>query len=89
MLQEILEVKRAKSRVFQVLLLQNNASQDVEVQEAEEVDFLSVQDHLARGGSVFITSKNRQKIKLPEEKERVPRNKNKMRTVTVTYFSHV
>lgn len=85
----ILESNKAKSRVFQVMLLHNDASQDVEVQEADEVDFLSVQSHLKQGGSVFITSKNSQKIKMPEERKKVSRNKNKMRTVTVTYFSHV
>jgi hypothetical protein len=52
-----------KPRVFQVLLL-DNSSQDVEIQEAEQVDFLRVEKHLAHGGSVFITSKNSQKIPL-------------------------
>ena len=59
MLQKIFDVKKEKARVFQVLLLHNDASQDVEVQETEEVDFFNIQDHLERGGSVFITSKNR------------------------------
>ena len=52
-----------KSRVFQVVLL-DNSSQDVEIQEAKQVDFLRVEEHLAHGGSVFITSKNSQKIPL-------------------------
>jgi hypothetical protein len=52
-----------KPRVFQVLLL-DNSSHDVEIQEAEQVDFLRVEEHLAHGGAVFITSKNSQKIPL-------------------------
>jgi hypothetical protein len=89
MLKEILEVKREKARVFQVLLLNNDASQDVELQEAEEVDFLRVQDHLKQGGSVFITSKNSQKLKVPMEKERIYRNTNEMKTITAFYFDHI
>lgn len=88
-MQEILEVKRVKSRVFQVLLLHNDASQDVELQEAEEVDFSRVQEHLKKGGTVFITSKNSQKIKMPMEKEKVYRNTNKMKTITTFYFDHI
>jgi len=88
-LQEILEVKRAKSRVFQVLLLHNDASQDVELQEAEEVDFPRVQEHLKKGGAVFITSKNSQKLKTPLEKEKVHRNTNKKRIVTTFYFDRI
>jgi hypothetical protein len=60
----VVEKKRRQS-VFQVLLLANNQTQDVEVQEAEQVDFNQVQAHLKSGGSVFITSKNSQKIKKP------------------------
>ena len=48
--------------MFQVLLLDNDANQDVEVQEAEQVDFCQVKEHLQNGGSVFITSKEAQKI---------------------------
>jgi hypothetical protein len=88
MLKEMLEVKgREKPRVFQVLLLRNDASQEVEVQEAEEVDFLRVQEHLKRGGSVFITSKNSQKLYVPEEKKKAHRNTNELKTVAF-YFDH-
>jgi hypothetical protein len=89
MLKEILEVKRQKAHVFQVLLLHNDASQEVELQEAEEVDFLRVQDHLKQGGSVFITSKNSQKLNMPKKKEKVYRNTKKMKTVTAFYFDHI
>lgn len=53
--------KTGRSSLFQVLLLDNN-SQNVEVQETEQVDFCTVKHHLQNGGSVFITSKNKQKI---------------------------
>jgi len=53
--------RKIKPSIFQVLLL-NNKSQDVEVQESEQVDFSQVKEHLKNGGSVFITSKNTQKI---------------------------
>jgi len=90
MLKEMLEVKgREKPRVFQVLLLRNDASQEVEVQEAEEVDFLRVQEHLKQGGSVFIASKNSQKLNVPKEKKKAYRNTNKMKTVTTFYFDHL
>jgi hypothetical protein len=54
-----------KAPVFQVLLLDNDASDDVEVQEAEQVNFFQVKEHLKNGGSVFITSKDSQKIAYP------------------------
>jgi len=77
MLQEILEVKKEKVPVFQVLLLHNDASQDVEVQEADEVDFFRVQDHLERGGSVFITSKNSQKLKCLRKRGKFTRTRTR------------
>jgi hypothetical protein len=58
--------KKTKSPVFQVLLLDNDSSQDVEVQEAQEVNFFQVKEHLKNGGSVFITSKNPQKQTYPK-----------------------
>ena len=76
-------VKNGKAPLFQVMLLGNGSSQDVEVQEAEQVDFERVQEHLAQGGSVFITSKNSQKIAPPKGKQ--PR-KNKIVTKKVTAF---
>lgn len=83
MLKEMLEVKKEKPRVFQVLLLRNDASREVEVQEAEEVDFLRVQEHLKLGGSVFITSKNSQKLYVPEEKKKAHHNTNELKTITL------
>ncbi len=53
--------KKVKTTMFQVLLLNNDAAEDVEVQEAEQVNFVQVKEHLKNGGSVFITSKDSQK----------------------------
>jgi hypothetical protein len=58
--------KPSKQSLFQVLLLDNSQSQDVEVQEAEQVDFGIVKEHLRNGGSVFITSKDTQKMVCPK-----------------------
>jgi hypothetical protein len=60
--------KRTKPSVFQVLLLDRDDSADVEVQEAKEVDFFQVKEHLKNGGSVFITSKGSEKISYPKIK---------------------
>jgi hypothetical protein len=58
-----------KERVsFQVLLLNNDADEDVAVREAEDINFFQVKEHLRTGGSVFITSKNQQKILYPKGK---------------------
>ena len=61
-MKDYIATKEAKTPMFQVLLLNNDASDDVEVQEAYQVDFFEVRKHLKNGGSVFITSKNSQKL---------------------------
>jgi hypothetical protein len=86
MLKSLVMVKKEKARVFQVLLLDNDANEDVEVQESKNVDFARVEKHLAQGGSVFITSKNSQKLAMPRDK--TERNKNKKK-VKGFYFNHV
>ena len=58
--------KRVRPSIYQVLLLDNDASLDVEIQEAQQVDFSQVKEHLKHGGSVFITSKNSQKLQFPK-----------------------
>jgi hypothetical protein len=89
-LRELLDVKSEKSQTFQVMLLKNDASQEVEVHEAEKIDFLRVHDHLKHGGSVFITSKCSQKLTMPTFKNvREPRKRKPKRTVTAFYFNHV
>lgn len=69
--------KKTKNPIFQVLLLDNDASDDVEVQEAVQVDFLQVKEHLRNGGSVFITSKDSQKQLYPRTKAQLNYNKSR------------
>ena len=69
--------KKTKTPVFQVLLLDKNASQDVEVQEATQVNFLKVKEHLRNGGSVFITSKGSQKLSYPKAKAQQNYNRSR------------
>ncbi len=64
----LLESKKSKASVFQVLLLDKNDSDDVKVQESNQVDFYQVKEHLKNGGSVFITSKGSQKLKYARSK---------------------
>jgi len=61
-LSNLISNKKTKTTLFQVLLLDNDKSEDVEVQEAKQVNFLQVKQHLKNGGSVFITSKQSQKL---------------------------
>lgn len=67
--------KRTKPSVFQVLLLDND--EDVEVQEAKQVDFFQVKEHLKNGGSVFITSKGSQKLAYPKAKAQQKYNRSR------------
>lgn len=88
MLRELIETKNEKTPTFQVMLLRNDASKNVEVHEEREVDFSRIREHLQRGGSVFITSKPSQKITHPLQEERAQR-RQALRTVTAFYFNHV
>ncbi|HMK94630.1 MAG TPA: hypothetical protein VK536_04425 [Candidatus Limnocylindrales bacterium] len=67
---------KARAR-FQVLLLDNDGSEDVEVQEAGHVDFLQVKKHLKNGGSVFITTKDTQKQLYPKAKAQLNYSKSR------------
>ena len=67
-MKDYIATKEAKTPMFQILLLNNDASDDVEVQEADQVDFFQVKKHLKNGGSVFITSKDSQKQLHPKQK---------------------
>jgi hypothetical protein len=82
MLREMLEIKKAKPK-FQVLFLRNDSSQEVEVQDVKQVDFLTIQEHLEQGESIFITSKPSQKLNAPKHKGKAPRN---MKTRIATAF---
>ena len=84
MLREMLKAEKSNPRrQFQILFLRNDASQEVEVQEVKHVDFFTLQERLEHGESVFITSKNAQKIKAPRPKSTAPRN---MKTKLATAF---
>jgi hypothetical protein len=67
--------KKTNPSVFQVLLIDNDASDYVEVQEAMQIDFCQVSEHLKNGGSVFITSKDSQKVVYPKVHARSNYNK--------------
>ncbi len=87
MLRETLDMKKkGNSKVFQVLLLNNDRSQEVEVQDTEQVDFFQIEKHLKQGGSVFITSKCSQKITPPRKKRN--RENCDFRTVSAVYFEN-
>ncbi len=87
MLSKMLELKKATPREFQVLFLRNDPSQEVEVHEVNNVDFLTVQEHLEHGESVFITSKTSQKVNSPKHKNNVSRSV-KTRLATAFRFDH-
>jgi hypothetical protein len=87
MLKNLIEAKKEKPLLFQVVLLNNDSSQNVVVQEARQVDFQRVREHLKLGDSVFITSKGSQKLNLPKVRTEC-RNKNHA-GVAALYFSHV
>jgi hypothetical protein len=73
MLKSLITIREGKPRMFQVLLLDNDESEDVKVEEAEHVDFERIEEHLAHGGSVFITSKRSQKIMASRNKKETPK----------------
>jgi hypothetical protein len=73
----LLESKKSKPSVFQVLLLDNGDSDDVEVQEAKQVDFYQVKEHLKNGGSVFITSTGSQKLNFSKAKAQLNYSKSR------------
>ena len=89
-LREMEQIENEKARKFQVMLLCNDASKNVEVHEAKEIDYSTIQTHLQRGGSVFITSKPSQKLPLATFQQKRARQKRRaLRTVTAFYFNHV
>jgi len=90
MLRELMQPKNEKTCTFQTMLLKNDPSREVEVHETLEVDFGKIQEHLMRGGSVFITSKPSQKLLMPTlPTKRAPRKRKAVGTVTALYFDHV
>jgi|WetSurMetagenome_2_1015567.scaffolds.fasta_scaffold1070394_1 hypothetical protein len=76
MLGEAVKIERNQSNKFQVMLLRND-SQDVEVHNVYQVDYLTIQKHLEQGGSVFITSKGSQKLKkIPQKRKKSSKHRN-------------
>ncbi|MGD6852688.1 MAG: hypothetical protein ACQCN6_11580 [Candidatus Bathyarchaeia archaeon] len=80
--------KTDKPPQFQILLLDNDASQDVEVTEAEDVDFCQVKKHLRNGGSVFITSRASQKIRVPQATAQANYNRSR-KTLGLLFHQHM
>lgn len=91
MLRETFQLRMSKPQVFQALFLSNDKTERVEVLEDERIDFTRVQEHLESGGSIFITSKSSQKLKLklPRNVKKPSFRKNKMTTVTTYYIDHM
>jgi len=71
--------KKTRIPLFQVLLLDNDNNEEVEVQEAKQVNFYQVKKHLKNGGSVFITSKKSQKIVHPKAKAQTNYSKSRQK----------
>jgi|WetSurMetagenome_2_1015567.scaffolds.fasta_scaffold147186_3 hypothetical protein len=96
MLRQTLPLKE-KRQVFQALFLSNGKGQKVEVLEDERVDFAKVQKHLENGGSIFITSKNSQKLrlklpsraKLAKKAKRLHFRKHTNKTIAGYYIDHL
>ncbi len=84
MLRQILQTKKAKPK-FQVMFLHNDAGQEVEVHDVKQVDFLTINEHLENGESVFITSKSSQKLTGPKPKAKAPKSV-KTRLATAFYL---
>lgn len=62
----LLGTKKLKEPLFQVLLLDNDETLNVTVHEAPQVNYSTVKEHLKKGGSVFITSKDPLKLSPPK-----------------------
>ena len=75
-----LKIPKTKPQSFQILFLRNDHNQEVEVHEVEEVDFITIQERLEQGESIFITTKESQKIKIKPAKNKVSK------TVTATSY---
>jgi hypothetical protein len=76
-LSKLISNKKTRIPTFQVLLIDNDASEDIEVQESKQVDFFQVKKHLKNGGSVFITSKHSQKLVHPKAKAQINYSKSR------------
>jgi len=77
-----LEVHKEETPNFQLIFLKDDKDQSVEVVEVEKIVFTEVEKRLERGESVFITRKQKKKMK--------PNLISKKESYTeVLYFGHV
>jgi len=76
-LSNLISNKKTRIPLFQVLLIDNDDSEDVEIREAKKVDFFQVKEHLKNGGSFFITSKPSQKLVYPKAKAQLNYSKSR------------
>ncbi len=84
MLRQVLQTGKTKPQPkFQVLFLRNDSSQEVEVHDVKQVDFQTIQERLEQGESIFITTKQTQKINAQKTKP-TPR---KLKTRIATAFT--
>ena len=74
------EINGEKS-LFQVSFLKDNKRQSFEVKEVEDIDLGKVKEHLQQGESVFITLKQKEKLK--------PRLMKGEATEEPWYFTHI
>ncbi|MCW4055120.1 MAG: hypothetical protein NWE84_09445 [Candidatus Bathyarchaeota archaeon] len=87
MMEEEIEIDGDKSELFQVLLLHDDDF--VEVKEARKIDFIEVRNHLLIGGSVFITSKTSQKLRVPKRADYTYRNTNEIKTIATFFIDQI
>jgi len=55
---------KSNMRLFQVLFIKNDGYQSVYIDEVEEVDLKEIKKHLEKGESIFITSREEQKLEI-------------------------
>jgi len=79
-LKDCIANKEAKTPMFQVLLLDNDATDYVEVQEAEQVDFFQVRKHLKNGGQSLSQAKPRKSNFTPNRSVAEPQQIKKKRS---------
>jgi hypothetical protein len=59
----VFEVHEEEKPKFQLIFLKDDEEQSVEVVEVEKIVFTEVEKHLEQGESVFITTKQKKKLK--------------------------
>ena len=77
----VFEVHEEEKPKFQLIFLKDDEDQSVEVVEVEKIVFTEVEKHLEQGESVFITTKQKKKLK--------PNLIAKESRAEILYFGHV